>query len=81
MTITLDRNGWAADVAVALAGMPAHCAATLRMSYFDHLPEDEIAARTRMSLAQVRAALATGLQILGRPVVAGTGWQRVHGTS
>ena len=62
-----DRHHWAQEVADVLAKMPKCSAAALRLSYFEQLPEHEIAARMDASLAEVRTALANGLNFSVEP--------------
>lgn len=65
-TTTVDRHAWATDVAAALAALPTVQADTLRLLYFEHLTDEQIATRLGVTLNHARTASAEGLRRLGQ---------------
>ena len=54
------RQAWAHHVAAQLAVLPARQAEALRLLYFEHLTDLEVAARMGVALTHARDAAAEG---------------------
>lgn len=61
---TADRYAWAADLHQALDLLPEPQSQVLRLAYFDHLTQAEIAARLSIPLGTVKTRTARGMQRL-----------------
>lgn len=67
----VDRIAWAAEIRVALAGLPDEQQEAIELSYFEDLTQQEIAGRLGIPLGTVKARMARGMRRLARHIDGG----------
>ena len=65
MSAFLSRLDWARDLVAILDALPDREATALRLVYFEHLTEPEVATRMGIDPTAARTATARGLLHLG----------------